>query len=78
MHRAHIPATLADDRELVETIESRFGSQRWMFIPNTLHLETLYVTQDLVDELNEHPRCQVESTPINLSFEKGLLQLSFS
>ena len=78
MHRAHIPATLADDRELVETIESRFGSQRWMFIPNTLHLETFYVTQDLVDELDEHPRCQVESTPINLSFEKGLLQLSFS
>ena len=62
---------------MVETIAGRFGSQRWMFIPNTLHLETLYVTEDLVDELSEHPRCQVEAEPGELTWQNGTMQLSF-
>ena len=47
----------------------------WMFIPNTLHLETLYVSADLVDELRQNPRCQIDVNPIDLTFENGQLQL---
>jgi hypothetical protein len=77
MHRAHIPATLADDRELVETIADRFGPHRWIFIPNTLHLETIYVSEDFVDELLKNPSCDVESTPCDLTYRNGEMQLSF-
>lgn len=75
MDRAKIPATLADDQSMVELIEKRYGNQRWMFIPNTLHLEELFVSADLHDELSMHPLCQVANDPSELSFQNGRLQL---
>ncbi len=78
MERAKIPATLSDDEELVGRIRERFGDARWMFIPNTLHLGELYVTEDIRNELEAHPHCDVDSTPVNLSFEGGKLGLDFS
>lgn len=75
MGRAKIPATLADDRELVEKIASRFGENRWMFIPNTLHLGQLYASVDLRDELAAHPLCEVDPEPIDLKFVDGRTQL---
>ena len=77
MDRAKIPATLADDETLVHVIAERYGEQRWMFIPNTLHLETLYVTGDLADELAVHPGCEVEGTGESVRFRGGLLDLAF-
>ncbi|MDC0934857.1 lactate racemase domain-containing protein [Pirellulales bacterium] len=77
MARAKIPATLDDDQELVDAIRRRFGDERWMFIPNTLHLEELYVTADLCDELEAHPSCTVDREPIDLSFKNGCHQLAF-
>jgi hypothetical protein len=77
MQRCKIPATLKDDETLVRTLVERFGFNRWMFIPNTLHLETLYVSGDLVGELGEHPGCRIESSPINLTFDHGKIQLPF-
>lgn len=71
MDRAKIPATIADDKTLIELIAERFGPQRWMFVPNTLHLETVYVTEDLRDELAEHPRCEVAPEPVDLTFKEG-------
>jgi hypothetical protein len=70
-----IPCTLKDDEELIGKISERFGNSRWMFIPNTLHLEKIFVSKDLAKELQGHPRCRVSSTPTPLSFSNGRLSL---
>jgi len=75
MDRAKIPATLADDAALFALVAERFGPQRWMVIPNTLHLETLFVSEDLRDELAAHPRCEVAEQPTELRFLDGRHQL---
>ena len=77
MIRAKIPITLADDKELVETLAGRYGAKRWLFIPNTLHLETLYASVDLREELAAHPLCTVEPEPIEVEFVDGRHQLVF-
>jgi hypothetical protein len=77
MLRGRIPATLPDDEALVETVRQRYGEKRWMFIPNTLHLETLYVSEDLTAELRAHPACEVDGAPIDLTFAAGRQQLLF-
>ena len=75
MQRMAIPCTLKDDEELIGKISERFGNSRWMFIPNTLHLEKIFVSEDLAKELQKHPRCRVSSTPTPLSFSNGRLCL---
>lgn len=77
MDRAKIPATLKDDQTIVQVIEERYGAQRWMFIPNTLHLETLFVTGDLKPELQSHPLCSVDPEPVDVTFDAGNLSLQF-
>ncbi|MEX2171407.1 MAG: hypothetical protein WD851_18960 [Pirellulales bacterium] len=76
MERAKIPATVASDETLVAKMRERYGDRRWMFVPNTLHLETLYVTEDLVDEISRNPICKVEE-PVELGFAKGRQQLEW-
>ena len=78
MDRAKIPATLADDETLIRTIEERYGSHRWMFIPNTLHLGELYVSEDLVPEIAANPVCRIAENPTILSCQNGRQQLSFA
>ena len=78
MQRAKIPATLADDQVLIETIGQRYGQQRWMFIPNTLRLDELYITSDLCDEVSANPICQVDPQPVELPFTAGRLQLAYA
>jgi len=75
MQRMAIPCTLKDDEEVIGKISERFGNSRWMFIPNTLHLEKIFVSEDLAKELQGHPRCRVSSTPTPLSFSNGRLSL---
>ncbi len=75
MGRAKIPATLADDEELIEKIVSRYGDQRWMFIPNTLHLGQLYASLDLREELEANPLCEVDPELVELTFAGGQQQL---
>ena len=75
MGRAKIPATLADDQELIEKISGRYGDRRWMFIPNTLHLGQLYASLDLREELEAHPLCEVDAEPVELTFQDGRHQL---
>jgi hypothetical protein len=77
MDRAKIPATVSDDETLVRMIADRYGDQRWMWIPNTLHLETLYISEDLRDELRKNPVCKVADTPTSLTFQHGRHQLTF-
>lgn len=75
MQRMAIPCTLRDDEELVKTLRQRYGDRRWMFIPNTLHVEKIYVSRDLADELRRHPRCRVADSPVPLHFQQGRLRL---
>jgi hypothetical protein len=77
MERAKIPATLPTDKALVSKLADRYGDRRWMFIDNTLHLETLYVSPDLRQELEGHPRCTVDPEPVPLTFDDGVAELAF-
>lgn len=77
MDRAKIPATLKDDETVIQKIRCRYGDQRWMFIPNTLQLGTLYVSEDLAEELQASPGCEVDSSAIDLSFKSGGLCLDW-
>ncbi|MFN6151966.1 MAG: DUF2088 domain-containing protein [Planctomyces sp.] len=73
MDRAKIPATLSSDEVLIRTIAERYGSSRWMLIPNTLHLDELLVSADLCEELSALPGCRVEPAAIPLQFHNGQL-----
>ena len=75
MRRMAIPCTLADDEEVVGKILARYGERGWMFIPNTLHLGTLFCTGDLAEQLRARPRCQVAADPIPLRFRDRKLDL---
>lgn len=78
MERAKIPATLINDEALCQSIRQRFGDEGWMFIPNTLRLGVLYVTEDLAQTLRTNPRCRVARQPVALTFKNGWHQLSFA
>lgn len=75
MQRMAIPCTLKDDEALMAQIRQRYGDQRWMLIPNTLHVEKIFVSGDLAAELRSHPKCQVASHPTPLSYNQGRLSL---
>ena len=75
MQRMAIPCTLKDDEALVAQIRQRYGDRRWMLIPNTLHVEKIFVSEDLAKELRSQPKCQVASEPTPLSFNQGRLSL---
>ena len=75
MRRMAIPCTLQDDEEVVARIRERFGDSGWMFVPNTLHLETLHCSEDLAAELRNHPRCLVADSPVPLQFREGRITL---
>ena len=78
MQRMRIPATLADDEEVVARIAARYGEKRWMFIPNTLHLGSLYVSEDLLPEIDSNPICDIDPDSLELTFRQGRHQLAFS
>ena len=67
-----------DDGELVGRIRERYGDSRWMFIPNTLHLGEMYATEDLRQELETHPLCEIDPEPVELSFDGGRINLDFT
>ena len=75
MQRMAIPCTLPDDETLVATLRQRYGDRRWMFIPNTLHVEKIWVSRDLAEELCKHPQCRVSDQAVPLKFRAGRLQL---
>lgn len=75
MGRAKIPATLADDQEVIERIVIRYGNERWMFVPNTLHLDHMFASLDLREELTANPLCEIDEHPAELTFEDGRQQL---
>ena len=77
MERAKIPATLADEETLFEKITERYGNERLMWIPNTLHLGHLYASEDLREEILANPLCTIDPEPVELTFSGGRHQLPF-
>ena len=75
MQRMKIPCTFASDQILLEKLKERFGEGRWMFIPNTLHLDTFYVSEALLEEMENHSRCTVDKEPIEQTFCEGRITL---
>ncbi|TWT86503.1 hypothetical protein Mal64_33290 [Pseudobythopirellula maris] len=78
MQRGKIPATLADDETVVTKIRERYGDSRWVLVPNTLHLERMFVTEDLAGEIEANPICEIAGAPVELKFEAGRLALPFA
>lgn len=66
-----------DDADAFDWCRDRSGNKRWLVVPNTLHLDSLYASEGLVDELANHPRCTVESETVEPAFEDGRLVLDF-
>jgi hypothetical protein len=75
--RGKIPLTLPDDETVFRRLAQRFGTSRWMMIPDTLHLGTLYVSEDLKSEIEAAKGCEVVGKALGVSFKKGKHQLSF-
>ena len=77
MGRVKIPIAFQDDQELFTKIAGRFGENGWMIIPNTLHLETLYVSEDLRSAIEANPICTIDPAPVGLAFKDGRHCLEF-
>ncbi len=69
--RGKIPLTFETDAELISSLRNKYGEKRWMFIPNTLRLDSIYVSEDLVDEIHAADNCSIDSTPVELMFKDG-------
>ena len=79
MRRMAIPCTLTNEQEVIHRMSERYGEQRWMFIPNTLHLETIFVSADLVSELRDNAMCEIIPGTTLLDFDStGRHRLNFN
>jgi len=79
MRRIAIPCTLTNEQEVIHRMSERYGEQRWMFIPNTLHLETIFVSADLVSELRDNAKCEIIPGTTLLDFDStGRHRLNFN
>jgi hypothetical protein len=83
LERARIPITLPTDRDVIETaLETCWridpSQARMVVIPNTLELETLWVSPPLEDEVRAHPHLKRETDylPIPLSPDGTLDQVT--
>jgi len=74
VERAKVPMVLENDREALETaVRCNWGvppeETRFVRIPNTLHLEYLYVSENLVDEVLQEADAEVVGDPEDLRFD---------
>jgi hypothetical protein len=75
VERAKVPMVLASDEEALRTaIRCNWGvppeETRLVRIPNTLHLEYLYVSENMVDEALAHAETEVVGDPETLRFDQ--------
>jgi hypothetical protein len=77
MGRVKIPIALRDDEEVFEKMAWRYGEKGWLVVPNTLHLETLYASEDLRPEIEANPICSIDPGLVELTFKDGRHQLAF-
>lgn len=79
--RAAVPMTLDDDRALLDAVwqalKPKTDSEvRMMVIDNTLHLEWLWVSEALLEDISRREGVEVSGEPAPLSYdEKGRLEL---
>ena len=74
IERAKVPMVLASDEEALQTaVRCNWGvppqETRFVRIPNTLHLEYLYVSENLVDEVLRNAEVEVVGDPEEVSFD---------
>ena len=58
-------------------LTGRYGEEGWLWIPNTLHLETLYANESLRDQLAANPNCSIDRQRFELKFKNGRHLLQF-
>ncbi len=74
LERAKVPMVLENDNEALETaVRCNWGvppeETRFVRIPNTLHLEYLYVSESMVDEVLQNADAEVVGDPEDLRFD---------
>jgi hypothetical protein len=74
VERAKVPMTLENDEEAIDTaVRCNWGvppsETRFVRISNTLHLEYLYVSENLVDEVLQSGESEVVGDPEDLVFD---------
>ena len=74
IERAKVPMVLASDEEAIETaVRCNWGvppeDTRFVRIPNTLHLEYLYVSESMVEEVLANADTEVTGDPEDLRFD---------
>jgi hypothetical protein len=80
IERAKVPMVLASDEEAIETaVRCNWGvppeQTRFVRIPNTLHLEYLYVSESMVEEVLQGADTEVAGDPEDLRFNpEGYLE----
>ncbi|BCJ86268.1 lactate racemase domain-containing protein [Effusibacillus dendaii] len=81
LQRAAIPIVMENDREaLSAALRANWGvapeQARIMFIPNTLHLEQLYVSEALVPEMEQLHHVEIVGEPQEIQFDPdGYLEI---
>ncbi|MFE4353620.1 nickel pincer cofactor-dependent isomerase, group 22 [Peribacillus butanolivorans] len=76
LHRAMIPIVLENDREAIKAaLRGNWGVEpektRFMRIPNTLHLEYVYVSEALLPELAGLDHIEIIGEPKELEFDEN-------
>lgn len=66
-----------DDADALDWCRDRSGEERWMIIPNTLRVDSLFASEGLAGELSAHPACEVSSTSVEPNFVDGRLRLDY-
>ena len=74
--RAAVPMTLPDDEALLEAVwqalkPERLGEVRLLIVNNTLHLEEMWVSEALIEEVENREEIEVVGEPFPLEFDPG-------
>ncbi len=77
MDRIKMCHVARDDRDAFDWCAARSPGNRWLVVPNTLHLGSVYASEGLVEELAAHPRCEVTSKTVEPTFAQGRLKIDF-
>jgi hypothetical protein len=74
--RAAVPITLPTDEALFEAVwqalkPERLGEVRLLIVNNTLHLEELWISEALLEEVEDREEIEVVGEPFPLEFDSG-------
>ena len=71
-----IPIIAKDDRDAIGValrtcVRVRIGEEKVVAIPNTLHLDTIWVSENLVDNIKDDGRFSIEGEPQAIGFDSN-------